>query len=49
MARVARLKDDVGIYHVMARSISEFDMFRCDEDKEKFLDILMGRRGQVSY
>ena len=49
MARVARLKDDVGIYHVMARSISEFDMFKCDEDNEKFLDILMREKEKFAF
>lgn len=40
MPRAARIKSPEAIYHVMARSITEFDMFRDDEDKRYFLDLL---------
>ena len=40
MPRAARIKNPEAIYHVMARSITEFDMFRDDEDKSYFLDLL---------
>jgi len=40
MCRTAREKDPEAVYHIMARSISEFDMFKDDEDKGRFLDIL---------
>jgi putative transposase len=40
MPRAARIKDPEAIYHVMARSITEFDMFPADEDKNHFLDLL---------
>lgn len=40
MPRAARMKDPEAIYHVMARSITEFDMFPDAEDKNYFLDLL---------
>jgi REP element-mobilizing transposase RayT len=40
MPRAARLKDPRGIYHVMAKSISEFNLFQDDDDKEYYLDLL---------
>ena len=40
MPRAARIKNPEVIYHVMAHSITEFDMFREDEDKNCFLDLL---------
>jgi putative transposase len=40
MPRAARIKNPEAIYHVMARSITEFDMFPEDEDKDHFLDLL---------
>lgn len=40
MPRAARKKDPTAVYHVMARSITEFDMFPEDDDKNRFLDIL---------
>ena len=40
MSRAARIKNPDGIYHVMARSIPEFDLFPSDEDKSHFLDLL---------
>jgi putative transposase len=40
MPRVARIKNPEAIYHVMARSITEFDLFPEDDDKNYFLDLL---------
>ena len=40
MPRTARKKDRNAIYHVMSRSISEFNFFPEDEDKSYFLEIL---------
>lgn len=40
MSRRARKTDPTAIYHVMSRSITEFDMFQDNSDKERFLDIL---------
>ena len=40
MPRAARIKDPTAIYHTMSRSITEFDMFPDDSDKERFLDLL---------
>ena len=40
MPRSARKKEQAAIYHVMARSITEFDLFPEDADKSYFLDLL---------
>lgn len=40
LARAARKKEPAAIFHVMSRSISEFDLFPEDSDKEFFLDLL---------
>lgn len=40
MPRIARIKSNTAIYHIMARSISEVNLFKDDEDKEKYLYIL---------
>jgi putative transposase len=40
MARTARKKDPAAVYHVMSRSISEFQLFPEDSDKDYFLDLL---------
>jgi putative transposase len=40
MPRTARIKSPVGIYHVMIRSISEIDLFKNDEDKNRYLETL---------
>jgi putative transposase len=37
MPRTARKKFDEAIYHVMARSISEVELFKTDEDKNKYM------------
>lgn len=40
MPRAARKKETEGIYHVMARSISEFNLYQDDDDKEYYLNLL---------
>ena len=40
MPRAARKKSEECMYHVMSRSISEVDLFQCDEDKDYYLGLL---------
>lgn len=40
MPRGPRVKSEESMYHVMSRSISERDLFPCDEDKEHYLYLL---------
>jgi putative transposase len=40
MPRAAREKSEECMYHIMSRSISEIDLFQCDEDKSKYLMLL---------
>ena len=40
MPRRARIKAQEYIYHIMCRSISEFNLFRDDDDKNYYLDVL---------
>lgn len=40
MPRTARKKQEGAVYHVMARSISEVQLFKNDEDKKKYLLIV---------
>jgi putative transposase len=40
MPRAARKKHPTAIYHTMSRSITEFDLFPDNSDKECFLNIL---------
>ncbi|NLI89430.1 MAG: transposase [Epulopiscium sp.] len=40
MPRAARVKSPNGMYHIMVRSLSEFDLFRDDEDKLKYLELI---------
>jgi putative transposase len=40
MPRIARAKSCESIYHIMCRSISEFNLFRDDDDKNHYLDLL---------
>ena len=40
MARLARVKSETGMYHVMVRSLSEFDLFRDADDKIKYLALV---------
>jgi len=38
--RLAREKSNECMYHIMSRSISEIDLFRCEEDKAYYLTLL---------
>ena len=49
MPRRARQKEEGAIYHVMARSITEFDLFPDDTDKEHFLDILKTLKEKLHF
>lgn len=40
MPRIARIKSIAGIYHIMVRSISDVDLFKEDEDKNKYLMLI---------
>lgn len=40
MPRVARVKSEDSIFHVMARSISEVDLFKDNEDKIAYLELI---------
>ncbi|RCX09607.1 REP element-mobilizing transposase RayT [Anaerobacterium chartisolvens] len=40
MPRAARKKSEECMYHIMSRSISEIDLFQCDEDKDYYLALL---------
>lgn len=40
MARVGRTKSDSGFYHVVLKGDGDMDLFDCDRDRIKFLDIL---------
>ena len=40
MPRMARVKTEVAIFHIMCKSISEVDLFRDDEDKKKYLSLV---------
>ncbi len=47
MARAPRLKSPNNMYHVMFRSLSEFDLYRDEADKIKYLELL--KRYQFKY
>ena len=40
MPRTARKKSSESIYHIMNRSISEIDLFQCNDDKDYYLNLL---------
>lgn len=40
MPRAARIKGENSIYHIMSRSISEINLYRSVEDKEKYIEIM---------
>lgn len=40
MPRIARQKANDAIFHVMARSISEVELFKDREDKLKYLSLI---------
>lgn len=41
MSRQAREKSTTGVYHVMLRGVNRQDLFHDDDDRYKFIDILM--------
>lgn len=47
MPRIARQKFEGAIYHIMARSISEVELFKTDEDKKRYM--LLIREYQKVY
>ena len=47
MPRIARLKDENSIYHIMFRSISELILFKEDSDKLKYLSLI--KKYQLKY
>ncbi|PAB57132.1 transposase [Anaeromicrobium sediminis] len=47
MPRVARVKNDFSIYHIMVRSISEIDLFKEREDKLKYFSLI--KKYQLKY
>ena len=40
MPRVARIKPNESLFHIMSRSISEVDLFKTNDDKEVYLSLL---------
>ena len=40
MARKSRIASETGVYHVMLRGVNRQDIFECDKDYLKFLDLL---------
>jgi Transposase and inactivated derivatives len=40
MPRVARIKSELGIYHIICRSISDVPLFKDSEDKFKYLQLI---------
>lgn len=40
MPRIARIKSENAVYHIMIRSISEVDLFKDDNDKVMYLNIM---------
>ena len=49
MPRVARVKEEVGIYHIMIRSISEVDLFSDREDKLKYLSLIKKYQNKYQF
>ena len=45
MPRVARVKHENGIYHIMVRSISDIPLFRDSADKDKYLQLIKKYQG----
>ena len=40
MARMRRKKSDDATYHIMCRSISEVDLFKDDDDKDRYMNLI---------
>lgn len=49
MPRSARIKNAHGIYHIMARSISEVSLFKCDKDKNVYLKYVKKYKSIFSF
>jgi REP element-mobilizing transposase RayT len=47
MPRCARIKSSDSIYHIMVRSISDVDLYRTNQDKDKYLSLI--KKYQVLY
>jgi putative transposase len=46
MPRTAREKSPDAMFHIMSRSISELDLFRDDEDKKRYMNIVRRYKGK---
>lgn len=49
MPRCARVKTLDSIFHVMCRSMDEFDLFRDDKDKRKFMELTKDMQGLYKF
>ena len=49
MPRMARIKSEEAIYHVMVRSISELSLFREDKDKDTYLSLVHGYQNVFGF
>ncbi|KRQ87755.1 Transposase IS200 like protein [Caloramator mitchellensis] len=49
MPRVARVKAYDAVYHIMSKSISEVDLFRDDNDKRAYFDIVKKYQGKYEF
>ncbi len=49
MARMARVRSDIGIYHIMLRGINKQNIFEDDEDRYKLLQIITYFKSQCKY
>ncbi len=49
MPRAARLKSESGIYHIMMRGVNRQNIFKDDEDKEKFIEVIGKYKGKCGY
>jgi REP element-mobilizing transposase RayT len=45
MPRTARVKQPIGIYHVIVRSVGDINLFRDDKDKEKYFKFIKKYQG----
>ncbi|MDP4090305.1 MAG: transposase [Bacillota bacterium] len=49
MPRCARIKESHYIYHIICRSMSEIDLFRDPEDKQKYVDLLIKYKTMFNF
>ena len=49
MPRCARVKNLESIFHIMCRSMDEFNLFRDDEDKRKFMEVAKSLQGLYKF